>query len=300
MTQISIIVPVYNAAETLRPCVDSILNLEYQDYELLLIDDGSTDNSLSICEEYANRDKRIQVFHQNNRGVSSARNKGLQLCSGNWVTFVDSDDMVSVDYLNGVVDSKEDLLIVGYWNLSPDGNEFWSRHTPSCMSLPKISDYITEMMGSFELRGPYCKFYRKSMLFGIFFHEDMKVAEDSCMVFEYLSRVKTLKVIPHAYYIFRCHVKSAEQRYKVSVDYAINSLNHLKKAYEGLVTNHRIKKNGLLTFIGFFKAASYDDWKETPSKWYGNIEIKKLYRYVWPDLSLNQKVRLIGSFILRK
>ena len=300
MTQISIIVPVYNAAETLRPCVDSILNLEYQDYELLLIDDGSTDNSLSICEEYANRDKRIQVFHQNNRGVSSARNKGLQLCSGNWVTFVDSDDMVSVDYLNGVVDSKEDLLIVGYWNLSPDGNEFWSRHTPFCMSLPKISDYITEMMGSFELRGPCCKFYRKSMLSGILFHEDMKVGEDTCMLFEYLSRVKTLKVIPHAYYIVRCHAKSAEQRYKVSVDYAINSLNHLKKAYEGLVISHRIKKDGLLAFIGFFKTASYDDWKETPSKWYGNIEIKKIYRYVWPDLSLNQKVRLIGSFILRR
>lgn len=300
MPQVSIIIPVYNSEATIRQCLDSILALEFHDYEVLMVDDGSDDLSYQICEEYSQEDTRFHVFRKENGGVSSARNLGLKKCSAPWVTFVDSDDMVSVDYLNGVVGSKEDLLIIGYWNLSPDGKEFRSRHVPSCMSSPNISDYITEMMGKLELRVPWCKFYRRSLLSDILFYEDMKVGEDTCMLFEYLSRVKTLKVIPHAYYIVRCHVESPEQRYKVSVDYAINSLNHLKKAYEGLVTNHRIKKNGLLTFIGFFKTASYDNWKETPSKWYGNIEIKKLYRYVWPDISWKQKVKLFGSFIVRK
>ncbi len=300
MSHISIIVPVYNAAETLRPCLDSILNLEYHDFELLLIDDGSTDNSLSICEEYANKDKRIQFYHQKNRGVSSARNKGLHICSGNWVTFVDSDDMVSKDYLNGVENSREDLIMVGYWNLSPDGKKFGSKHVPSCMSLPKVSDFIKEKMGTFELRGPYCKFYRKTLLSGIQFHEDMIVAEDCCLVFEYLSRVKTVKVIPHSYYIFRCHAKSIEQRYKMNVDSAIKSLKHLKTAYHGLVTSFGITKDGLLSLVGFFKAVSCDDWKRNPSIWYGNAEIKEIYRYIWPDLSLKQKIKLLGAYFLKR
>ena len=91
---ISIIVPVYNSEKTLNRCVDSILSQTFQDWELLLIDDGSTDRSGKLCDEYALKDQRIKVFHKKNGGVSSARNIGLDHAKGEWITFIDSDDEI--------------------------------------------------------------------------------------------------------------------------------------------------------------------------------------------------------------
>lgn len=86
---ISIIVPVYNAESTLKRCVDSIVHQKFTDWELLLVDDGSRDNSGTICDEYAVKDSRIKVFHKENGGVSSARNIGLNNAIGKWITFCD-------------------------------------------------------------------------------------------------------------------------------------------------------------------------------------------------------------------
>lgn len=96
---ISIIVPVYDSENTLHRCIDSILGQTYQNFELLLINDGSKDRSGEICDEYATIDSRVRVFHKENGGVSSARNLGLENIFGEWVAFIDSDDWVSEDYL---------------------------------------------------------------------------------------------------------------------------------------------------------------------------------------------------------
>ena len=96
---ISIIVPVYNVEKYLHHCIDSILAQTYIDFELLLINDGSTDRSNEICDEYAMKDSRIRVFHKDNEGVSKARNWGLDNANGEWITFVDSDDWVRNDFL---------------------------------------------------------------------------------------------------------------------------------------------------------------------------------------------------------
>lgn len=92
MPKISVIVPVYNVEQYLHACVDSILKQSFVDFELLLIDDGSPDNCGKICDNYALQDSRVRVFHQKNRGVSSARNLGLNVAQGDWIAFVDSDD----------------------------------------------------------------------------------------------------------------------------------------------------------------------------------------------------------------
>ena len=92
--KISVIVPVYNAEQYLHRCVDSILAQTFPDFELLLIDDGSKDRSAEICDEYAWKDERVRVFHKENGGVSSARNLGLDKAKGEWVSFVDADDII--------------------------------------------------------------------------------------------------------------------------------------------------------------------------------------------------------------
>lgn len=105
MPLISIIVPVYNVEGTLNRCIDSILNQTFSDWELFLIDDGCTDKSGKICDEYASKDGRIKVFHKENGGVSSARNVGLDNAKGEWITFCDSDDFVYSDWLKNYVDN---------------------------------------------------------------------------------------------------------------------------------------------------------------------------------------------------
>ena len=99
---VSIIVPVYNAKSTLRRCVDSILDQEYEDYELLLVDDGSRDESGSLCDAYAARDRRIRVFHKENGGVSAARNTGIRRTQAPMVLILDGDDKLEPMYIEQV------------------------------------------------------------------------------------------------------------------------------------------------------------------------------------------------------
>ena len=94
MSMISVIVPVYKTEKFLSDCIKSILNQTYHDLEVILVNDGSPDSSGQICEEYAKKDSRIKVIHQENAGVASARNTGLNLAAGEYITFVDSDDYI--------------------------------------------------------------------------------------------------------------------------------------------------------------------------------------------------------------
>lgn len=118
---ISIIVPVYNAENSIESCINSILNQSYTDIELILVDDGSRDNSLKICNEKAKNDTRITVIHQENGGVSSARNNGLMVARGEYIQFVDSDDTIEHDMtetlLSMMEKSKADLVVCGYNNI---------------------------------------------------------------------------------------------------------------------------------------------------------------------------------------
>ncbi|MDY3267295.1 MAG: glycosyltransferase [Phocaeicola sp.] len=112
---ISIIIPVYNAESTLRKCIDSIINQKFTDWELLLVDDGSIDQSAQICDEYADNNSRIKVIHKENGGVSSARNLGLDNSCGEFIMFVDSDDFLVNNSINkNVLDGGEDLILFSY------------------------------------------------------------------------------------------------------------------------------------------------------------------------------------------
>ena len=114
---VSVIVPVYNCKEYLPKCIESILNQTYPQFQLILIDDGSSDGSGEICDTFAAKDRRIQVIHQKNQGVSAARNAGLDAAAGEYLLFVDSDDQIAADTietsLNGFVDDTIDVVVFG-------------------------------------------------------------------------------------------------------------------------------------------------------------------------------------------
>lgn len=121
--KISVIVPVYNSGKFLHRCVDSILSQSFVNFEVLLIDDGSTDSSSIICDKYAERDSRLRVFHKENEGVSSARNLGIDNAKGEWVTFVDSDDWIDSEmFLSFVKDSNNaDVMISDFYMHTDEG-----------------------------------------------------------------------------------------------------------------------------------------------------------------------------------
>lgn len=150
---ISVIVPVYNVEKYLPQCLDSILGQTFTDFEVLLIDDGSPDRCGEICDEYAKKDERVRVCHQQNAGLSCARNTGLRYAKGTYVAFIDSDDYVTPDYLKNLSDilpvdrNRQGVVVGGLSKLLPDGS-LQRVHVPELDIFP--ADYyrvLTELMG---------------------------------------------------------------------------------------------------------------------------------------------------------
>ena len=115
---ISIIVPIYKVEKYLKRCIESLIHQDYQDIEIILVDDGSPDNCGIICDEYANKDTRIKVIHQKNGGLSAARNSGIDIAHGDYLMFVDSDDWVETNFcsfaLKKCIETRSDIVVFGY------------------------------------------------------------------------------------------------------------------------------------------------------------------------------------------
>ena len=137
---VSVIVPVYKVEEFLPKCIDSILNQTFRDFELILVDDGSPDNCGTICDEYAAKDSRIVVIHQENSGLSSARNAGLDIATGKYIYFVDSDDTIRSNLLETVIpylDSGGDLVVFNHERIYSDGKVMPSKHELGTLTISK-------------------------------------------------------------------------------------------------------------------------------------------------------------------
>lgn len=294
---ISVIIPVYNAEATLKKCVDSVLGQQFANFEVILVDDGSKDGSLNICEEFARRDSRVTVIHKKNGGVSSARNRGLDIAKGTWVMFVDSDDYLGYGFLPNE-ESGADIVFGSYLNVIDDREV--GGFSSKVMHEVSLGAVVARYGNDTILRGPCAKWFRRDLIGNIRFPEDMKVGEDTCFVWQYLSRCQTYVVLPQSTYYVRLSAMTSEQKYGMRVEYAVQSLTRLKAAFEPMAAHLGVKRSLFFSFIGYFKLVSSDEWKQNRSLWYGNHCIKEFYRYVWPDLSVKQKVRLVMAFLLRK
>ena len=146
MPKLSIIVPVYNVSSYLKNCIESLISQTYEDIEIILIDDGSKDNSGEICEEYAKQDGRIIFKHQNNSGVSVARNEGLNLANGEWITFVDGDDYVEKEFCKKILTAVEttlaEVIFFSYFTLKNNKKIFSQPFVLPEGDISKYKDYI--------------------------------------------------------------------------------------------------------------------------------------------------------------
>lgn len=192
--QISVIVPVYNAEKWLRRCVDSILAQTFTDFELLLIDDGSTDGSPSICDEYAGKDSRVRVFHKSNGGVSPTRNLGIvnPVGGGVFLTFINADDWVEPDYLENLLAGKGcDLSVCNY---KIDGSDIvWNSNINNGIQNKDGIRYlfISGQYSGYSFIGTNCKLFKSAIITreNLRFNENISSGEDSLFVLEYFCHI---------------------------------------------------------------------------------------------------------------
>ncbi len=200
---ISIIVPVYKAERYLHKCVDSILSQTFSDFELLLIDDGSPDNSGKICDDYEAKDSRIRVIHKENGGASSARNAGLDKVMGEWVCFVDSDDWIERNCLEVVhqyaVEDELDCIQFSYKRIDKKGNVVLSEvgETP----VMSLKDYIDAGVFCFRAGGTLLK---KNVIdsVNLRFIEGLRLAEDQLFMLTAMVHCKRMRRIPDTFYCY--------------------------------------------------------------------------------------------------
>lgn len=208
---ISIIIPVYNVEKFLPQCLESILSQTYQDFEVILIDDGSPDNSGAICDEYAKKDSRFIVVHQQNAGVSIARNKGIDIAKGEWITFIDSDDWIEPSYLANFKleeSSNIDLIIQGleyYNNRNGHFFNFWSFN--ECIIKKENFQKVFTENRLLELGFPIGKAYKKILLTINNLRFDIRISfhEDHIFVLDYYKLCNTIRLIDAKDYKYRCY-----------------------------------------------------------------------------------------------
>ena len=145
--KISIIVPVFNAERTLKKCLDSIRQQTYSNYQVILVDDGSTDSSGGICDDYAKLDSRFIAFHNSNAGVSATRNFGIEQAEGERLAFIDSDDYIECDYLASMISCAHDLVVTGYSTFG-DSIDTYLPHNVELFLGKNVDEEFVYMMDS--------------------------------------------------------------------------------------------------------------------------------------------------------
>lgn len=193
---ISVIVPIYNAEKYLHRCINRILTQDFTDYELLLIDDGSTDNSGTICDEYAIKDNRIRVFHKENGGVSYARNWGLDNAIGEYIMFVDSDDYMLPGMLGVMLSTleskKADLVVCG---TTETGGGYWRPIADVDYSINQLKENFVSLLHTELLSPPWNKIYKKEIIGSNRFCEDISFGEDLLFNIQYLEKCENISLI---------------------------------------------------------------------------------------------------------
>lgn len=244
---ISIVIPVFNAERYLSGCLDSILRSAYPDFEIVLVNDGSTDGSLRICGEYAARDSRVRLFSQENAGASAARNRGIEACRGEWVVFVDADDLVSQDLLGFIAREayqNQDLLLFDFARSEADltaaataSKTLWFDQE----RLPELFHSLIQRVqliqdGNLNFVSPCAKAYRRELIetYSIRFSPELFYGEDKLFNAEYLARVKRCAYFPAPVYYYNIHLDSSSHQFNPMLAYnLLRLLEKLRDVLEG-------------------------------------------------------------------
>lgn len=238
---VSILIPVYNAEKYLEQCIDSILNQTYGNLEIVILNDGSTDSSLSICEEYSKKDNRIKVYSQENKGIAETRNILLSLAKGEYIMFVDADDYIAADTCEKCLKTLEndcsDMVIFGYNLVSVNGEDISVNKE---LLREQISGYeLCKRILSSEIRDYLCtKFFKRQLFENITFPSGHRW-EDLATAYRIALNANNVSIIEEAFYFYRQHSNSITNSINSKAIENIflvryNRHNYLLREYEDL------------------------------------------------------------------
>ncbi|MDD5020556.1 MAG: glycosyltransferase family 2 protein [Endomicrobiaceae bacterium] len=296
MPTISIVIPVYNVEKYLRQCLDSVVNQTFSDFECICVNDGSTDNSLSILQEYATKDKRFKIFSTENKGIYSTRNTGISHSIGEYITFIDSDDWLVSDYLEKLyanITINDDVVICSFKIYKTKDNLF--KRDPNFETINKLykkllaqKNKYTENVFQFTnfTRAVWGKLYRSSVIKNnnIMFFDNIRSSVDYGFNIIFNMYAKNIVFITDELYIYRKQVSSITSNNEYLRIDAFYSFIELMKDLENRNFNSNAVKqvciDNLLYRIGKIS--------KNVSK-QNRQEILQLINKILPDMSNNSK-----------
>lgn len=236
---ISVIIPVYNVAEYLPQCMESLLTQDYEKLEVILIDDGSKDNSGAICDAYAEKDSRVKVIHQLNSGAAAAKNAGLRAATGEYLTFLDSDDYLEPNaygYMMEILRSENaDAVQCAF-------RDVWKSRTQDCIlysgrETVGSDEYLRRLTEDFSCALLWNKLYRRELYDGVFFEEGHKIDDE---YFTYQGFLKDRKIVfdDRVIYNYRKRASSVMSSPAAAHQRLLDKLDSMEKRRK-LVLKHR-------------------------------------------------------------
>lgn len=314
MPKLSVIVPVYKSQEYLSRCIDSILSQEFIDFELILIDDGSPDESPQICDNYAVKDKRVVVLHKENEGVSSARNDGLKMAKGKFVTFIDSDDYIDKflfqKLINEVIEDIDYVFTgVVMENYTADNikNTLTYKVETKSYSIKTLFEALGEDFELINISSPWAKLFKRSILNknNIWFDEKMALGEDGYFNLNYLEFCRKCRGLEYVGYHY-----SRENNESLFSKYSKNTIDIHEKVYNKMRNLITINDCSLETILKF-ESMYFDlligclsiDFKniDKNDKKYRLIQINKVIKNKYIIQNINRyKVSGVKNYVIMK
>ncbi|WP_148410977.1 glycosyltransferase family 2 protein [Murimonas intestini] len=252
---ISIIIPVYNVEKYLSKCIESLMRQTNKDIEIILINDGSSDNCLNICEHYSKKDNRIIVVNQENKGVSAARNAGLKIAKGEYIGFIDPDDWVATDMYEGLQNAIKrdaaDMAICGYEYYSEerilDEKRKYPVHENEIITQKEVMHRFSDMPPTIR-HGVVNKLFKKEILKEQMFKEGLHSAEDVFFLNEYVQKIQKAVIVHKPYYKNLVRQGSATHG-GLSIDSLADSFEAHYKMYQDAVKKYPELKDHSLAFL---------------------------------------------------
>lgn len=258
---VSIIIPVYNSEKYLGMMVDSVLQQTYTDFELILVDDGSTDNSVTMVDNYARQDSRVKVIHKSNGGVSSARNVGLEVAMGEYVVFWDNDDYVYPDYLDVMIREigDYDLLITRpvQCHVKDSFAPLVRERTNRCIAEAHFDNLssVFPVIDTSEIAWVWAQMYKRGLLKDNNIRFENINSEDTMFSYSYIKHIRSIKMIDYAgyCYIHRAGSLSNSHRYVAEMDWIEKRYDLYKDIWKNLQID--IDKNDIYKHAVFYRFA---------------------------------------------
>lgn len=275
---ISVVVPIYNSSKYLKECIESILNQTFTDFELLLIDDGSSDNSVQICQLF--NDKRIHLFCRKHKGVSETRNFGIKKSKGKYICFIDSDDVIDSNYLSILYSNMNDDIDFVECNFIYLG-ENYKKNRLEKMDILSKKDMFLRLYSENGIRT--CIIVNK--LFQRKLFDDLKFEnvcnEDEFIIHKLLSKVNKVKVLSDVLYFYRIQDNSRQRIISEENIYYLNVFDERKQYFKDkdfLILNERTYFNQIIyLYCVFYKHKQFDSMEKLFNLFKENIYYEKKF-----------------------